>query len=113
LGPFEIRRQTVSELRRVILAMMSAEWDLALEGRSEEEVMEAARSLLQAQRARLRLGSAELREIRAELRANEEALERGRVALESALKDLHAIRTVLDAVAGFLRIIGRVVPLPA
>ena len=75
MGPLEIRRQTVSELRKIILAMMSSEWDLALEGRSEEEVSEAARSLLRAQRARL--------------------------------------RTVLDAVAGFLRIVGRVVPLPA
>ena len=57
MRPFEIRRQTVSELRKVILAMMSSEWDLALEGRSEAEVVEAARSLLRAQRARLRLGS--------------------------------------------------------
>jgi hypothetical protein len=113
VGPFEIRRQTVSELRKVILAMMSSEWDLALEGRSEAEVVEAARSLLRAQRARLRLGSAELREIRGQLKANEEALERGRMALESALDDLGAIRIVLDAVAGFLRIVGRVVPLPA
>ena len=30
-----------------------------------------------------------------------------------ATADLRAIRTVLDAVAGFLRIVGRVVPLPA
>jgi hypothetical protein len=29
------------------------------------------------------------------------------------MEDLGAIRTVLDAVAGFLRIVGRVVPLPA
>lgn len=51
MGPLEIRRQTVSELRKIILAMMSSEWDLALEGRSEEEVSEAARSLLRAQGA--------------------------------------------------------------
>ncbi len=111
--PLEIRRQTVAELRKIILAMMSSEWDLALEGRSEEEVSEAARSLLRAQRARLRLGSADLKEIREDLKANEESLERGRVALEKATADLRAIRTVLDAVAGFLRIVGRVVPLPA
>lgn len=113
MGPFEIRRQTVSELRKIILAMMSSEWDLALEGRSEEEVSEAARSLLRAQRARLRLGSSDLKKIREDLKANEESLERSRVALEKATADLGAIRTVLDAVAGFLRIVGRVVPLPA
>lgn len=112
MGPFEIRRQTLSELRKVILAMMSSEWDRVLEGRSEEEVSEAARNLLRAQRARLRLGSAELRKIREDLKANEEALERGRMALETALEDLGAIRTLLDAVAGFLRTVGRVVPLP-
>ena len=103
----------MSELRKVILAMMSSEWDLALEGRSEEEVSEAARSLLRAQRARLRLGSADLMKIRGDLKANEESLERGRAALEKAMEDLGAIRAVLDAVAGFLRIVGRVVPLPA
>lgn len=113
MAPFEIRRQTVSELRRIILALMSPEWDLALEGRSEEEVSEAARTLLGAQRARLRLGSAELDGIRAELKANEESLERGRADLEKALDDLGAVRTVLDAVAGFLSVVGRVVPLPA
>lgn len=112
MAPSEIRRQTVSELRKVVLAMMSSEWDLALDGRSEEEVSEAARTLLRAQRARLRLGSAELTKIRDALTANQEALDRGRAALERALEDLGAIRTVLDAVAGFLGVVGRIVPLP-
>ncbi len=50
MAPSELRRQTLSQLRKTFLAMMSPRWDRALEGKSEAQLTEAARTLLAVQR---------------------------------------------------------------
>ena len=104
-APSEIRKQTVRQLRQIFLKMTSPEWDLALVGKPDEVVSDAAKALLQVQRTRLRLGNAELAEIRDTLIENEEALEEGRQQVSQALQNLHHIKTVLKAVSSFLHVV--------
>jgi hypothetical protein len=109
MAPSTLRRKTLSELRRAVAAMMTPEWDLALEGRSEQEVTEAAKALLAVQRARLRLGNARLADIRDGLIANETAMLAGIEFLDEALGDLQDVGRVLEATAALLSAVGRIV----
>ena len=107
----KIRNQTLAELRKTFLAMMSPEWDLALEGKPKSEVTQAARALLSVQRARLRLENSELAAIRDELAANEPALSEGIASLDRALGDLSDVTTVLIAATALLKTVGRIINL--
>ncbi len=109
MAPSELRRQTVSQLRRTFLAMMSPRWDRALEGKSEARLTEAARALLAVQRARLRLGNARLAGIRDDLKANEADLVSGMTDLSRSLKKLGDVKVVLAATTALLRTVARIV----
>jgi hypothetical protein len=109
MAPSTLRKKTLSELRKAFVAMMTPEWDLALDGKPDEEVTEAARALLAVQRARLRLGNARLADIRDGLKANEAALWAGVELLDEALQDLQDVARVLEATAALLTAVGRIV----
>ncbi len=109
MAPWTLRRRLLSELRKTVLAMMSAEWDIALEGKPAAEVTRAGRTLLALQRTRLRLGTAELAGIRDQLRLNEPELVKAMAALDRARQKLHNVKTVLVAAAALLRTVGRIV----
>ncbi len=109
MAPWKVRRQTISQLRKAFKAMMSPEWDLALEGKSPQELTEAARALLAIQRARLRLGNAQLAEIRDALQANEQGLLGGMNELDAALAELNDVKRVIQATSALLATVGRVV----
>ncbi len=109
--PSEIRNQSLKQLRQTFLKMTSAEWDLALEGKPEEVVTQAAKRLLTVQRARLRLQNAQLGRIRDKLIENEIALKEGRQQVSEALKNLQEVENILDAVSSFLGVVARVVVL--
>ncbi len=109
MAPSTLRKKTLSELRKGFAAMMTPQWDLALEGKSDEEVTEAARALLALQRARLRLGNARLADIRDGLVDNETALQAGIEFLDEALGDLQDVERVLEATAALLSAVGRIV----
>ena len=109
MAPSTLRKKTLSELRKTFAAMMTPEWDLALDGKSDEEVTEAARTLLAVQRARLRLGNARLAEIRDGLMENETALRAGIEFVDEALEDLQDVGRVLEATAALLAAVGRIV----
>lgn len=113
MSPSELRRTTLSQLRRVLSAMMSPEWDLALEGRPRAEVTRAAELLLAVQRARLRLGTAELAVIRDGMVANEAALREGSAAVNAALANLKEVQRLIEATASYLRIVGRIIAMAA
>jgi len=113
MTPSALRDKTLSELRKAFAAMMTPEWDLALEGRSDEEVTEAARALLALQRARLRLGNARLADIRDRLQEDETALQAGIEYLGEALQDLQNVGRVLEATALLLGVVGRIVDIVA
>ncbi len=109
MAPSTLRKKTLSELRKTFVAMMTPEWDLALDGKSDEEVTEAARTLLAVQRARLRLGNAGLAEIRDGLVENETALRAGIEFVDEALENLQDVERVLEATAALLAAVGRIV----
>jgi len=111
MAPSTLRRQLLSEMRKTVLAMMSPEWDLALEGKTKDEVTKAARTLLAMQRGRLRLGSAELAEIRDQLKAGERDLLGGIKALQRSRQKLANVKTVLAAATALAKIVGRIVGL--
>lgn len=111
MAPSKLRNQTLSELRKTFSAMMSPQWDLALEGKSDREVTEAARSLLAVQRARLRLGNARLAEIRDALIDNEHDLVAGITRMTEARRTLDDTRAVIDAATALLATIGRIIEL--
>lgn len=113
MTPSEIKKQTVSQLRKTFLEMMSSEWDIALEGQPKNIVADAAKMMLAVQRARLRMENAELTSILEKLKENEEALLKGKQALEDSLKDLEDVKNVLQMTAAFLEIVGRVVAIVA
>ena len=100
MAPWTLRRRLLSELRKTVLAMMSAEWDIALEGKPAAEVTRAGRTLLALQRTRLRLGTAELAGIRDQLRLNEPELVKAMAALDRARRKLHKGQTVLGSPGG-------------
>ena len=109
MSPSALRDKTLSELRKAFAAMMTPEWDLALEGKSDDELTEAARALLAVQRARLRLGNARLADIRDRLQEDETALQAGIEYLDEALEDLQDVGRVLEATALLLGVVGRIV----
>ena len=113
VAPSTLRRRLLSEMRKTVLAMMSPRWDLALEGKTRDEVTKAARTLLAMQRARLRLGNAELAEIRDQLKAKEQDLLSGIEALQRSRKKLANVKSVLAAATALTNIVGRIVGLVA
>ena len=113
MTPSEIKKQTISQLQKTFLKMMSPEWDVALEGKPKNVVADAAKKMLAVQRARLRMENAELASILEKLRENEEALLKGEQALEDSLRDLEDVKNVLQMTAAFLEIVGRVVAMVA
>jgi hypothetical protein len=107
----EISSQTLEQLRETFLKMTSPEWDLALMGKPDNVVNEAAKALLLVQRARLRLENAELTDIRDKLVENEKELEEGRVQLNKSLERLDQIEVALNAITSVLDVVARIVPL--
>ncbi len=111
MAPSKLRRGLLSEMRKTVLAMMSPEWDLALEGRPKADVNKAAQTLLAMQRARLRLANAELSEVRDQLEAKAKDLLSGMKALQRSRKRLANVKTLLAAASEVVKIVGRIVGL--
>ena len=113
MSPSEIKKMTLRQLGKTFLAMLSPEWDDALEGRPKREVTRAAKTFLAVQRARLRLRNKQLSDIRDKLKKNEEPLVQGKQDLEQVLSNLRDVENVLNAASAFLGIVGRFVILAA
>ena len=111
MTPSEISNQTLEQLRETFLTMTSPEWDLALMGKPEDVVNDAAKTLLLVQSARLRLENAELADIKDKLVENEKALDEGRVQLNKSLESLDQIENVLNAITSLVDVVARIVPL--
>ena len=111
--PWEIHREVRAALGKMRNAMLSPEWDAALDGATDAQKLQAARTLLRVQSAYLRLGNAELEEIRDALVSHRESLLAGKKELEGALRSLKRVRRVLEATAQFVALVARVIPLAA
>jgi hypothetical protein len=102
---------TLADLNSAIVRMTSPRFDALLQTGSAEDRMEAMRKMLAVEKARLVLGNAILQDIASKLKENEPALIEGREQLDDALERLESIAEVLNAISGFLQIIGKVVTL--
>src|SRR5438874_2997591 len=111
MTPSEISNKTLEQLRETFLKMTSPEWDLALMGKPDGVVNDAAKTLLLVQRARFRLENAELADIRDKLVENEEELEEGRVQLNKSLERLDKIESALNAITSLVDVVARIFPL--
>jgi hypothetical protein len=111
--PWEIRRDVRAALGKARNAMLSPEWDSALEGATNSERRLAARTLLRVHSAYLRVGNAELEDIRDGLVSHRKALLAGKKELENTLRSLKHVRRVLETTAQFVALVARVVALAA
>jgi hypothetical protein len=111
--PWEIRREVRAALGKARNAMLSPEWDAALDGATDAQKLKAARTLLRVQSAYLRVGNAELEDIRDALVSHGEALLAGKKQLEKTLRSLGQVRQVLETTAQFVALVARVVALAA
>lgn len=112
MTPGEIRRRTLSGLRKARKDMSSAAW---LEGVQELPVAErtaAAMAKLEVSLAVRQLENAVLAAIRQELADNEKELEKGLRGLRRAAGRLHRVEAHLKAVTALLDTVGRIVELP-
>ena len=112
MTPGEIRRRTLSELRKVRKDMMSAAWLKGVQKLPEAERTTAAMAKLEVSLAVRQLENAGLAAIRQGLAENEDELERGVRDLGRAGGRLHRIKAHLKAVTALLKTVGRVVELP-
>ena len=101
----------LAQLNETLLRMTSPEWDAASHLGTVEERRRALRQMLAIQQLRLALGNAVLLGITEKLKANESDLENGRKSVREALTSLDHFGRVLDTIANFIAIAGRIVPL--
>ncbi len=109
MTPGEIRRKTLSELRRARKRMISAEWLTGVEELPADERAEAATALLDVCLAVRRLENTGVAALRRQFAGSGKALEQGIAAVERAGKRVHRIRAYLNAVTGLAATVGRVV----
>ena len=109
MTPGEVRRKTLSELRRARRHMMSAEWLAGVKDLPEADRTAAAMALLDVCLAIRRLENTRVAEIRRELVDNEKELERGLRNLGRAGEKLHRVKTYLKAATSLVATVGRVV----
>ena len=112
MTPGEIRRRTLSELRKARKDMMSAAWLKGVQELPEAERTAAAMAKLDVSLAVRQLENAGLAAIGQGLAENEAALEKGLRDLGRAGGRLHRIKAHLKAVTTLLKTLGRVVELP-
>jgi hypothetical protein len=105
----DLYSSTLEQLNRILVTMLSPEWDAALQEVSPTERQAALRELLRVQHARLVLGNAILQEIAEDLKENEASIVAGQEAVQSALDRLESVSKVLTAVGGLIDVVARIV----
>lgn len=107
----QLYSSTLEQLNKILLRMLSPEWDAKLQAASQQQRQAALAALLQVQHARLVLGNAILQDIAEDLKANESALVEGQSAAQDALNKLATVESVLNTVGAFVGVVGRIVAL--
>jgi hypothetical protein len=105
----DLYSSTLEQLNRILVLMLSPEWDALLQEASPTQRRAALRALLRVQTARLVLGNAVLQEIAEDMKKNEADLVAGQKAVQSALDRLASVSSVLTAISGFVNVIARIV----
>ncbi len=112
-APHVIRNETLSALRSALTMLKSTDVLRAVRNGSAEDESTWADTLLRCDAARDDLELAELTEIRDKLKQNDAGLQKGTEDLKATLKKFNNLKKSLDAIAGFLEIVGKIVGLVA
>mgnify|MGYP001108474654 CR=1 FL=1 len=111
MAPYELRGMTVKQLSEIRKAMTADVYRWEIEKLPMEKQKESAWMLHLTQTALLKMRNAELSAIRDQLLVNEADLTTGTSQLQQVLDDLTKTEHILTQVAGFLKIVARIVPL--
>lgn len=111
--PAELRDAALKELRATRKAMLSTEWELALEGQSADAQKAAGVAQLNVGKAIRALENTALFEFRDKLAENENALTAGIADLKAARETLTKVKKALQAIDKVLGVLLRVVQFAA
>lgn len=111
MEPSEIQQETVASLQETVVRMNSLEFDTALGQQPPDLALRARKERQRVQYARLALENAQLAAIRDQLLAHDAPLAQGRQQVAAALQNLQRVEDVVNTVASFVDIVGRVVAL--
>lgn len=107
----DLYSSTLAELLAIKNAMLSPDWQDALDAATKEERLAASHGLLDVQQALLRLSDASLSTIAAKMDAQRGLLDGAIVEVNRTLADMTNVRGVLDAVAQMVSVVAQIVPL--
>lgn len=107
----DLYAQTLSSLTAARLAMLSPEWQDALDLETPNVRLQASLKLLQVQQAIGALSNAALADIASEMTTEEEALQNATSGLNAALQSIDRVQTVISTVTGVLNTVAKIVTL--
>ena len=111
MGTTDTYSMTLSTLIAARAALLTPEWQEALDNQTAQVRLLASESLLDIQRAIASLSNAVLAHIAEQMNAQEEALQSATANLEEALEKLDNVQGILVNVASFVNVIAKIVPL--
>ena len=111
VGTTDTYSMTLSTLIAARAALLTPEWQEALDNQTAQVRLLASESLLDIQRAIASLSNAVLAHIAEQMNAQEEALQSATANLEEALEKLDNVQGILVNFASFVNVIAKIVPL--
>ena len=111
MAPYELKGLTVKQLGEIRNAMSAPEYLLEIMKLPLEKQRESGLKQHQVQLSYLLMRDKELSDIRDKLVANETDLTNGITRVQEVLADLKKTEEILNAVTGFLKIVGKIIPL--
>ena len=111
MNPSDIYSTTLSALTDVRSAMLSPEWQAALDAATADQRLAASHELIQVQQAILALSNASLSDIAAAMQANEQGLTQATSALTKALGDITKVQNIIQGVTSVVSVVAKILPL--
>lgn len=107
----DLYSQTLSSLTATRLAMLSPDWQTALDLQTPDVRLQSSLKLLQVQQAIAALSNASLSDIAQEMNTEEEDIRSATSDLAQALKDLTKVQNVIGTITSLLTTVAKIVPL--
>lgn len=111
MNPADLYSATLASLVSARSAMLTPEWQDALENVSKVDRVKASHKLLDTQHAILVLANTQLSTIAQKMADQKDALGATIDNLAKALASLQKVGTVLDAITSILNVLARIIPL--
>ena len=111
MGTTDTYSLTLSTLISARAALLTPEWQEALDNQTAKVRLSASESLLDIQRAIAGLSNAVLAHVAEQMKAQEEALHSATANLNEALEKLDNVQGVLANVTSFVNVVAKIVPL--